>query len=127
MTPPADDGGSIVNNYQLEIKGEDEDEWQVVLGQEATPNLSLNFHVGSDMVQIGEIIQVRYRVKNSIGWSPFSRHAYLLKAGVPEKPPKPLFVSADSTSVTIEILRSNFANGSPISEYQIWRDKGQSN
>jgi len=48
-----------------------------------------------------------------------------LKAGAPLPPQIPQFVSADSTSITIAILPSINNNGSPIYEYQIFRDIGE--
>ena len=46
-------------------------------------------------------------------------------AGVPKVPPAPEFVSANTNSITIDVLESENANGSPISRYQIWRDIGE--
>ena len=36
-----------------------------------------------------------------------------------------MFVSADSTTVTIDVVVSTEANGSPIKAYQIWHDIGE--
>jgi hypothetical protein len=60
----------------------------------------------SDQILTGEQVLARYRVKNQIGWSPYSKHEYLLKAGVPQAPPTPVFVSADATSITIDVQQS---------------------
>ena len=49
----------------------------------------------------------------------------MLKAGVPGEPPAPIFVEADSTSVTIDVQPSVDANGSPITLYEIWHDIGE--
>lgn len=117
MTALSDNGGTLIENYQLEIKLEDWHDWQVVLGEDDAYNLNLFYEVPSEMIQAGEMLQARYRVKNQIGWSPYSKHEYLLKAGVPLKPHSPVFISADATSITIEILQSDDANGSPITEY----------
>ena len=72
----------------------------------------------------GQLIQARYRCLNEIGWSEFSDLDYLLKAGVPKPPPAPLFLSADSTSVTIQILPTQDNNGAPVLAYKVWRDNG---
>ena len=72
----------------------------------------------------GQLVQVRYRCRNEIGWSEFSDHDYFLKAGVPIPPPTPLFIEADSTSVTISILETHNINGGKIVAYKIWRDDG---
>jgi len=70
------------------------------------------------------MIQARYRCKNEIGWSEFSNNDYLLRAGVPKAPPAPLFLEADSTSVTIQVLETQDNNGAPITAYEVWRDNG---
>lgn len=43
---------------------------------------------------------------------------------MPKSPPAPLFISADSTSVTIQILPTLDNNGAPVQSYQVWRDNG---
>jgi len=88
-------------------------------------NLILAFDVPVFIVQTGQLIQARYRCLNEIGWSEFSDLDYLLKAGVPVAPPAPLFLWADSSTVTIQILPTLDNNGAPVSRYQVWRDNGE--
>ena len=74
MTPPAFDGGSIIESYQLQIKTEKDLDWIVVLGPESVVNLSTIFEVGPEInLKAGEQLQARYRVRNSIGWSQYSK------------------------------------------------------
>ena len=103
MHPPGDTGGTLIENYQLEIKLEGQEDWEVILGQDGQFNLDLEHVLEGDIISAGDQVQARYRVKNQIGWSEFSTHAYLLKAGVPRQPPVPIFVSANSNSVTIDV------------------------
>ena len=75
---------------------EGQDEWIVVLGHEGTFNLELDYTMPVGAVDAGDRVQARYRVKNQIGWSEFSKNAYLLQAGVAYQPPPPIFVSASA-------------------------------
>ena len=52
-----------------------------------------------------------------------SRAAIFLAA--PKMTLPPVFVSASSNEVTIDIVESEDANGSPIYAYEIWRDIGE--
>ena len=62
--------------------------------------------------------------KNEIDWSAWSGHDYLLKAGVPQRPPKLTYVSSDATSVTVRVNPSLDSNGAPITAYKLFRDSG---
>jgi titin len=109
----------------LQLKLPGEDEWTTVTGEDGTYNLKLTYTLGNRDLLAGEQVQARSRCQNEIGWSEFSLHSYLLMAGVPERPPPPVFVSADATSITLEVLPSRDSNGSPISSYELWRDSGE--
>jgi hypothetical protein len=102
MNPPANDGGSQIISYQLQIRQRDTDEWITVLGNTGL-NLRTVFTVPSFLAATGQLIQARFRCKNAIGWSEFSDLDYLLKAGVPYAPPAPIFIQADSSSVTLQV------------------------
>ena len=94
------------------------------IGEEGTYNLNLTYTLDNRDLQAGERVHARSRCQNEIGWSEFSQHSYLLMAGVPERPPPPVFVSADATSITLEVSPSRDSNGSPILRYELWRDSG---
>lgn len=49
MTPPSNDGGAIIESYQLQIKTEADLDWTVVLGEEGVVNLSLTYIVGPEI------------------------------------------------------------------------------
>ena len=125
MQPPSSDGSSTVINYQLQLKFPGEDEWATVIGEEETYNLNLTYTLESRDLPAGEQVQARSRCQNEIGWSEYSLHSYLLMAGVPERPPPPVFVSAEATAITLAVVPSRDSNGSPILSYQLWRDSGE--
>lgn len=70
----------------------------------------------------GAKYQVRWRVMNAVGWSPWSDPSDVARAAadVPEQPRAPVAVSADSSSVTVawEMPRSN---GRVLGKCQLWR------
>jgi hypothetical protein len=45
-------------------------------------------------------------------------------AGVPDRPPRPLYVDSDATSITLEILTTTNNNGAIVTKYYIYRDTG---
>lgn len=70
----------------------------------------------------GAKYQVRWRVMNAVGWSPWSDPSDVARAAadVPEQPRAPVAISADSSSVTVawEMPRSN---GRVLGKCQLWR------
>ena len=96
------------------------------MGANEVPNLSLVYNVTAHYptMERGAYVQARYRCKNEIGWSSYSSHSYLLKAGVPSRPPRPLYLSSSATSITLQIQPSVDSNGAPIFAYAIYRDNG---
>jgi hypothetical protein len=72
----------------------------------------------------GETYFFRYRVKNVIGWSPYSAETSSVAADAPSKPATPLSVVGDATasSVTLQFdLETVDDNGSPITSYRLER------
>jgi len=59
-----------------------------------------------------------------VGWGPYSDIAYVLSASVPVRPPQPKFVAATSTSVTIDLFRTEDDGGSTILGYKLLVDSG---
>ena len=95
------------------------------MGEEPELNLKLEYTVpGSDNLSAGAYVQARFRCRNEIDWSAWSNHDYLLKAGVPERPPKLTYESSDATSITLRINPSLDSNGAPIELYKLFRDAG---
>lgn len=54
MAPPADDGGTLIENYQLEVKLEGEEDWRVVLGSGDQFNLALEYTMDESAMKAGE-------------------------------------------------------------------------
>jgi hypothetical protein len=52
-------------------------------------------------LQKGQSYRFRYRVVNKVGASDWSPESVLIPAVVPSAPPKPMFVSADSTTISL--------------------------
>jgi len=77
-----------------------------------------------DGIERGQQYRFRYRVQNVNGWSAFSDVAYIFAFEVPERPPKPVFTSADDTSVTLAFEQSSDNNGIPIADYELFIDAG---
>ena len=68
--------------------------------------------------------RLRYRASNQIGWSDYSDIVYILSATKPEKPPRPVRLSTDSTSITLKLQQTTDDGGSPITGYQLLVDEG---
>jgi len=65
-----------------------------------------------------------YRVKNAVGWGPFSAVASVLAATVPNAPSAPFFLAFSSNSLSIVIPRSTSNGGATITNYELWVDAG---
>lgn len=123
MSPPASDGGAMITSYQLQLKMEPAQEsWSTVLGEAGTLNLDLVYEL--PISSAGLLIQARYRCANEIGWSGYSLANSLLLARQPSPPARPLYLSSDATSITIEVLPSVDNGGSDITAHEVWRESG---
>jgi hypothetical protein len=71
----------------------------------------------------GLIYRFRYRVYNINGWSAYSDVAYLFAFQAPAAPPRPTFISATDTSVTLGLQQSLDDRGVPIQTYELWIDE----
>lgn len=73
-------------------------------------------------IERGLIYRFRYRANNVNGWSPYSDVAYLFGFQAPDSPPRPVFISATDTSVTIGLGQTINDNGVPVNTYELWID-----
>ena len=72
----------------------------------------------------GQTVHARYRCANDNGFSVFSDTAYLEVAGVPERPPRPLYLSSTATTIELQILPVIDNNGAIVTKYHLYRDLG---
>jgi hypothetical protein len=56
---------------------------------------------------------------NKVGASDWSPESVLIPAVVPSAPPKPKFISADSTAISLQFLRSQDNGGQTITDYEL--------
>ena len=68
----------------------------------------------------------KYRALNIAGWSIYSPITNIKAATKPARPPAPTFVSANSTSITLNLPPSKDVGGSPILYYELWVNGGGS-
>lgn len=73
-------------------------------------------------VQSGEIYRFQYRSKNVNGWGEFSVISFIRAATVPERPLKPTFNTATSTSITLDFNQGVSDGGKDIIEFELWRN-----
>lgn len=81
-------------------------------------------YIVTEGIERGKIYRFRYRVRNINGWSQFSEIGYITAFSTPSIPPAPQFVSASTTSVTVNLFYSEDDNGSHIKLYELWIDQG---
>jgi len=65
-----------------------------------------------------------YRVKNAIGWGPYSAVSTVLAATIPSAPANPFFLTFTSGTLSIVVPRSSSDGGSIITNYELWVDAG---
>ena len=123
MSAPASDGGDMIRSYELQVKGTAEGaEWETVAGANGTRNLDLLFAIPIEAY--GQLLWARYRCANEIGWGEFSEASHLRLALRPSRPPAPLYVSSDATSISIEVLPSEDNGGAAIDAHEVWLETG---
>lgn len=111
----SDDGGSYIATYHVEMdNGED---FETISGYPIYSFVT-DFTI-SEGIQMASTYAVRYRVKNSIGWSLYSDITYILAAERPSSPDQPIFVSSTSAALTIEFGTSFSNGGAEITSYMI--------
>ena len=70
---------------------------------------------------MGREYRVKFRVRNSKGFSEFSDEVFVLIADVPSKPIHPVkLVSASETQIVVNFEGCTDSNGSPIENYQLF-------
>ena len=79
-------------------------------------SLSTSYTIAYNIVK-GTSYRFIYRAKNINGWSGFSPATYITAAEVPQRPPAPVFYTATSTSVTLNLSPSTDSRGSDITSY----------
>jgi uncharacterized protein len=73
-----------------------------------------------------DIYRFRYRAMNVNGWSDFSPISHIKAATTPQRPPKPEFVDATSTTLTLSLQESTVDGGEVITEYELYVNAGGS-
>ena len=116
-----DDGGSFIATYHVEMDNGEGGTYETIAGY-PTDSLQTDFVISSG-IQMSNTYAIRYRVRNSIGWSDYSDLTYILAAESPSMPDKPTYVSSTSSALVIEFGTSYSNGGSEITTYQIQVDK----
>lgn len=120
-----DDGGSYVQTYHVEMDDGQGGDWHTISGY-PFDSLQTSFII-TQGVKISYTYSVRYRVRNSIGWSDYSDITYILASEAPSMPTRPMFVDSTSTILTVEFGLSSSNGGSAISSYTYQIDKEDGN
>ncbi len=111
--------------YELQIDNGIGGEFISLIGGGDEPNLETTYTVQKN-VSSGSIFRFRYRVKNVNGWSEFSPISHIKAATLAERPPAPMFKSATSTTVSLDLLESTKDGGQIITAYQLFINEGGS-
>ena len=106
--PVADDGGSPLLSYELQIGSLLLNDFVEVVG--GSPYSLQTYFTVTQGILKGETYAFRYRAINAIGFGPWSAISKLDAATVPIPPPKPYYISSTDTSITIG-LKATLDNG----------------
>lgn len=120
MSPnlPAANGDDTIKSYELQLKvGYSEDTWSTVLG--GPEQLSLDLLYVLPITVAGQLIQARARCMNTIGWSEYSSANYVYLAHAPSRPPKPIYDSSTTSTISVRWLPSENTGGSTIRGYEL--------
>ena len=97
-------GGSAVLSYELQVDNGMGGDFTSLIGFESA-SLETSFTL-EENVTSGSIFRFRYRCKNVNGWSEYSPISHVKAATSPERPPRPQFVTADASSLQIQLFES---------------------
>lgn len=89
----------------------------------STNSMLTQFTVEQGIIK-GRQHRFKYRVKNLIGWSPYSDESFVLAATQPSVPDRPYFLNFDNQQLNIVVPRSTDNGASPITKYELWVDQG---
>lgn len=111
-------------SYELQVDNGMGGEFTSLLGFEsASLETSYTFE---ENVASGSIFRFRYRSLNVNGWSEFSPISNIKAATSPSRPPRPQFVTADSSSLLIQLFESTSDGGEIITSYELFVNGGDS-
>lgn len=120
----AQNGGSDVLSYELQVDDGRGGDFRSLLGNETSGDSLETFYVLGEGITGGGLYRFRYRARNVNGWSIFSPVAYLRAADAPGRPAAPILVSVDATAFTVRLPRAATDGGSSILWYELWRNRG---
>lgn len=104
-------------SYNLEVDdGTGSGNFSELYGETSDSNLLT--HTYTSVTQ-GTTYGFRYRAKNQFGWGDYSDVTYIVAATVPSAPPKPEFVSATDSSISLSFSLSSDNGGSTITGYKL--------
>jgi len=75
-------------------------------------------------IERGLTYRFRYRANNCKGWGPFSDELYILAAQKPSAPGAPQRIDSSSTEISLKLFPSTENGGTPVSDYELWRNDG---
>ena len=120
---PADDGGAPIIDFHIYwdagITG-----GTFVLLQDTT--LGMNTYYKSSGLTAGVYYQFKVRASNWIGLSPYSTAITIIAASVADPPISVRRVDSTKSSVTLTWDPAAFTGGTPIRDYQLYWDNGNS-
>lgn len=89
-------------------------------------NTLLTTYTIADGIESGVMYRFRYRAKNVAGWSNYSPITYIKAAARPERPPPPIFVTADDSYITLYIPPTTDVRGAPVTRHELYVNGGGS-
>ena len=123
-TTPPFNGNSPILSYSLEIDDGLGGSYTKLVGYTSN-SLITSYTISSGIIK-GRECKLRYRVKNSVGWSDYSLIGFVLAANAPSIPPKPIFSYLNSDTLYLLIQPPKDNGGSPFVSYELYRDTGLS-
>lgn len=116
-------GGSPITGYSIEVDDGNGGSFRILQGLNVS-TLSTEYLLREPEMR-GKVYRARYRAQNARGWSPYSPTTQFRAAQPPGAPlVAPKLVSATSTEMTLELVRSEENGGSPIIRHELWIDDG---
>ena len=118
LNTTAENGGSPILQYELQYDDGARGTYKSIF--------TLNpIAIIADGISSGLEYRLRYRAMNFNGWGEMSAIAYIIAAGLPQKPSAPLYISTNSTHAVVQLQPTADDRGGDISAYELYIDEIQ--
>ena len=109
--------GSEITSFNLVFRDDVDNRWTSLIGNDGSESLA-TLHIFSVVKSV--YYEIKFRVRNQVGWSDYSPVVSFIAADVPSEPTAPELISFSSTQISLSFNLASIDNGGlPIDSYSL--------